>query len=86
MAELYKFQDKVKSPERRVKPIVAREIDENFTAVRLKVASPVEAMFTITPNFPLSDELGFGFDVPATGTYVLGFIDGVFTLLETEAC
>lgn len=86
MAELHKFVDDTKTPEQRVKPIKARELDDNFTTVRLKLSDDFLGLFKIEESFPNRDELQFDFNVPTTGTYVLGFVDGVFTLLATQDC
>lgn len=86
MAELHRFQDQAKTAEGRAKPIPAQKLDENFTVCRLRVVGAIADMFKIQDNFPKSDELQLAFNVPPQGTYVLGFVDGVFSLIEATEC
>lgn len=86
MADLHRFQDNTTTPEGRRKPIKAQHLDENFTYCRLKVVGPISSFLKIVENAPKNDELQFAFDIPSSGTYVMGFVDGVFSLLETEDC
>ena len=86
MAELHRFKDLAKTNEDRAKPIPAQKLDENFTVCRLRIEGPLNDLVKIQDQFPKSDELKFAFEVPSTGTYVLGFVDGELTLLETEDC
>lgn len=86
MAELHEFRDDAKSKEDRVKPIIARHLDENFKTVRLKLDSTVEAVFKIVETPGVNDMLALADGAPTSGTWALAVVEGVLTFVETEEC
>jgi hypothetical protein len=84
MAELHKFQDDAKTADDRVKPIVARHIDENFKTVRLELDELLKAVFEIEENPGVADKLKLKTGHPSNA--VLGISAGVVLWIDTDEC
>jgi hypothetical protein len=82
MAELHRFKDDVAAGEIQIS---ANDLDENFRTVRLRLDSSIETAFQIRKNKGAADTLEI--NAPdGEGTFVLGFVDGNLTWIETEDC
>ena len=86
MAELYKFKDRTKSVEDRVKPIDAQELDDNLKTVRTELDTLLKTIFDIEQNKAVADKLKLKAGYPTSGTWVLGISAGVLLWIQTESC
>lgn len=89
MADLHKFSDDLKGgndPNSAPHTISASKLDRNFA-----LCSPIKQDGSAAPYKVDQTDDGWKlvfpfFPPPASGTYVLGVIDGVIQWIATEAC
>jgi hypothetical protein len=86
MAELHKFQDDAKTAEKRVQPIGARHLDENFKMVWLDLSDSLKSFLTLTESPGVRPVLDFVTQPPSAESVPV-FSGGQFMeWRETEEC